>query len=38
MVSKLSMASILSGKGGLGLRGVVKPVVFFYRHLALLAL
>ncbi len=28
----------LSGKGGFELRGVVKPVTFFCRHLALLAL
>jgi hypothetical protein len=31
------MASKLSGKGGSELRGVVKPLVLFYRHLALLA-
>ena len=32
------MESKLSGKGGFELRGVVKPLVFFYRHLVLLAL
>jgi hypothetical protein len=31
------MGSELSGKGGFELRGVVKPLAFFYRHLALLA-
>jgi len=31
------MTSKLSGKGDFELRGVVKPLVFFYRHLALLA-
>jgi hypothetical protein len=31
------MESKLSGKGGSELRGVVKPPVFVYRHLALLA-
>jgi hypothetical protein len=29
--------SNLSGNGGFELRDVVKPLVFFYRHLALLA-
>jgi hypothetical protein len=32
------MASALSGKGGFELRGVVKHLAFFCRHLALLAL
>jgi hypothetical protein len=32
------MTSALSGEGGFKLRGVVKPLVFFCRHLALLAL
>ena len=32
-----TMTSKLSGKGGSELRGVVKPLAFFYRHLALLA-
>jgi hypothetical protein len=31
------MESKLSGKGGFELRGVVKPLDLFYRHLALLA-
>ncbi len=31
-------ATALSGKGGCELRGVVKPLAFFCRHLALLAL
>ncbi len=31
------MGSELSGEGGFELRGVVKPLVFFYGHLALLA-
>jgi len=31
------MESKLSGKGGFELRGVVKPLDFVYRHLALLA-
>jgi hypothetical protein len=31
------MASKLSGKGDFELRVVVKPLVLFYRHLALLA-
>jgi hypothetical protein len=31
------MTSKLSGKGGFELRGVVKPLVLFYRHRALLA-
>jgi hypothetical protein len=33
----LEMASALSGKGGFELRGVVKPLALFCRHLALLA-
>jgi hypothetical protein len=32
------MTSALSGEGGFELRGVVKPLAFFCRHLALLAL
>jgi hypothetical protein len=32
------MTSALSGEGGFKLRGAVKPLVFFSRHLALLAL
>jgi hypothetical protein len=32
------MTSALSGKGGFELRGVVKPLDFFCRHLSLLAL
>ncbi len=32
-----SMGSALSGKGGFELRGVVKPLALFRRHLALLA-
>jgi hypothetical protein len=32
------MASALSAKGGFELRGVVKPLAFVCRHLALLAL
>jgi hypothetical protein len=32
-----AMGSKLSGKGGSELRGAVKPLVLFYRHLALLA-
>ncbi len=33
-----TMRSALSGKGGFELRGVVKPLALFCRHLALLAL
>jgi hypothetical protein len=33
-----TMTSALSGKGGFELRGVVKPLALFCRHLALLAL
>jgi hypothetical protein len=32
------MTWALSGKGGFELRGVVKPLALFYRHLAPLAL
>jgi hypothetical protein len=32
------MKSALTGKGGFELRGVVKPLAFFCRHLALLAI
>ena len=32
------ITSVLSGKGGFKLRGVVKPLALFCRHLALLAL
>jgi hypothetical protein len=34
----LQDVSALSGKGGFELRGVVKPLALFCRHLALLAL
>jgi hypothetical protein len=34
----ISIRSALSGKGGFELRGVVKPLALFCRHLALLAL
>ena len=33
-----SVISALPGKGGSEIRGVVKPLTFFCRHLALLAL
>ena len=36
--SSAAMAFSLSGKGGFELRGVVKPLAFVCRHLALLAL
>jgi hypothetical protein len=33
-----AMTSVMLGEGGLELREMVKPLVFFCRHLALLAL